>query len=333
MSAAAGPSVLQVGEAALTAAVLQEQARARGLAWEHLPLASTRRDWGGAVARGERAVRGAAWLARLGVGARTHDLVHVHSATTVGHSRVAAPRYVLHCHGSDVRTAQYAAGSGPSVRRALAEAEAVLFSTPDLVEHVLPHRPDAVYLPVPVATDDLPAWHPDPARPRIAFASRWEEVKGLEVQLDVARRLATALGDRAEVVGLDWGPGADAARAAGVRLTPRMPHAAYLAWLAGSTAVVGQAAGILSASELEALGSGVPLLLPTPVRGYDGLAGSPPPVTGSDVASVVDAAVALVADPGGHDAVHARAWVEHEHGAGRALDRVLEVHRTVLAAR
>ncbi|GAA4386439.1 hypothetical protein GCM10023153_00120 [Ornithinibacter aureus] len=326
-------SVLQVGEAALTAATLEAEARSRGLRWDHLPLASNRREWSGVLGQAQRAALGVPWLARLAVGARTHDIVHVHSATTVRHSRVAAPRYVLHCHGSDVRSAQYDSAAGASVRRALAEAEAVVFSTPDLVEHVLPHRPDATYVPVPVSTDAVPAWRPPLQRPRVAFASRWEDVKGLRTQVDVARGLVAALAGRAEVVGLDWGPGTDAARAAGVRLAPRMGHDDYLRWLATSTAVVGQAAGILSASELEAMAAGTPLLVPSSLGGYAGLAGSPPPVLAADVDAVVEAAVAYVDDPQRHDPQPARAWVRREHGAGTVLDRVLEVHTRVLAAR
>ncbi len=177
-------SALHVGEAALTAAHLVAAARARGLPWDHLPLASTRRDWDGPVAVAQRAVLGATWLARLGLAARRYDIVHVHSASTVAHSRLVSPRYVLHCHGTDVRTAQYDATRGASVRRALAEAEAVLYSTPDLAEHVLPHREDALYLPVPVSVEQLPEWVPDTDRPRVVFASRWEAVKGLAGQLD-----------------------------------------------------------------------------------------------------------------------------------------------------
>lgn len=325
-------SAVHVGDAALTAAHVVAAARARGLPWDHLPLASTRRDWTGPVAGAQRAVLGAGWLVRLAVAARRHDIVHVHSATTVAHSRRVAARYVLHCHGTDVRTTQYDPTLGPSVRRALAEAEAVLYSTPDLAEHVVPHRPDALYLPVPVAVDDLPRWAPERARPRVVFASRWEDVKGLATQLDTARRLVAALGDRADVLGLDWGPDTDAARAAGVRLVPRRSHADYVDWLAGSTAVVGQAAGILSASELEALGTGAPLLLPVELSLYAGRSRSAPPVTGGTPAAVAEAAVALV-DGCPHDPAPGRTWVREEHGVDEAVDTLVATYAAVVAER
>lgn len=326
---AASARVLHVGEAALTARQLVDEARREGLRWDDLPLATTRRDWTTPLARAQWAALGAAWLARLTVSAARHDIVHIHSASTYQHSQYATRRFVLHAHGTDVRTAQYEEAFGPVVRAALTDAEAVLYSTPDLAEHVLPQRPDATYLPVPITTRRLPPWRPDPERPRIAFASRWEDVKGLQTQLEVAAGLVAAVGDRAEVVGLDWGPAAPAAAALGVRLVPKLPHAGYLEWLAGSTAVVGQSAGILSASELEALGSGAPLLQPVPLPLY---ANDAPPVVGDSVASVLDAATDLVSGAT-HDPQPGRQWVHRVHGVEHGVGTLLDVYGTVLAAR
>lgn len=327
-SAGAGPRVLHVGEAARTAQHLVDEAIRRGLPWDHLPLADPVLDWPGRLASAQKAARGAAWLARLRLKASRHDVVHLHSASTFGHSRYAVRRFVLHCHGTDVRTAQYEPGLGPVIRAALDVAERVLYSTPDLAEHVLPRRPDASYFPVPIDMRELPTWS-RPERPRIVFASRWESVKGLDRQLKVARSLGAALRDGADLMGLDWGPAAGDARAAGVQLVPRLDHAAYVRWLAGSTAVVGQAAGILSASELEALGSGAPLLVPVPLPLY---AAEPPPVLGGDVDSVVELARALVAgEP--HDPGPARAWVERVHGTAQAVVALCELYADVLAAR
>ncbi len=324
------PSALHVNDAALTAARLAAEARRRGLRWDLLPLASTRTDWHGPVGQARRAALGGAWLARLAVAARRHDIVHVHSATTLPHARRAVQRFVLHCHGSDVRSAQYEPERAEAIRAGLRDAEAVFYSTPDLAAHVLPHRPDAHLLPVPVDAATLPRWQPLDGPARVVFASRWEDVKGLAAQLDTAERVVQALGDRAEVVGLDWGPAADAARLLGVRLVPRLDHAAYLALLAGATAVVGQAGGILSASELEAMGTGAPLAVPAPLDLY---ADSAPPVVGTDPVSVAEAVVALVADPQSHDPVASRAWVERWHGTARGVDAVTAVYDDVMAAR
>ncbi|MDN5794461.1 MAG: hypothetical protein L0H79_01755 [Intrasporangium sp.] len=322
------PSVLHVGEAAGTARQLLDEAHRRGLRWDHLPLADPDLGWPGPLAGAQRGARGVSWLVRLRMLASRRDIVHIHSAATFGHSRYAVRRFVLHCHGTDVRTAQYEPGLGPVVRAALQIAERVLYSTPDLAEHVLGRRADATYFPVPIEVGRLPLWS-RPTRPRVVFASRWEAVKGLERQLGVARSLRAALGEGAQIVGLDWGPAAAEARAAGVELVPRLGHAAYLGWLAGATAVIGQASGILSASELEALGTGAPLLLPVPLPLY---AEDPPPVLGHDIESVVEIARSLVVGAP-HDAAAGHAWVERVHGTGQAVDTLCSLYADVLATR
>jgi hypothetical protein len=326
----AAPTALHVNDAAFTAARLVAEARRRGLRWDLQPIASPPRDWSGVGGQVRRAAIGAGWLARLAVAARRHDIVHVHSASTLPHVRPATRRFVLHCHGSDVRAAQYQPARGEAIRAGLRQAEAVFYSTPDLAEHVLPHRPDAILLPVPVDVTALPRWQPAAGPARVVFASRWEDVKGLAAQLETAERLVGALSGRAEVVGLDWGPAAQAAQRLGVRLVPRLDHPAYLDLLAGATAVVGQSAGILSASELEAMGTGAPLAIPSPLAMY---AESAPPVLGSDPASVTEAVLALVDDPTPHDPSVGRDWVQRWHGSSTGVDTVSRVYAAVMAAR
>jgi glycosyltransferase involved in cell wall biosynthesis len=322
-------SALHVGDAAFTAVALVAEARRRDLPWDHLPLAAAPR--GGNLSRQVRwAATGAGWLAQLAVGARRHDVVHVHSATTLHHVRPVTRRFVLHCHGSDVRSVQYQPGRSEEIRAGLCDAEAVFYSTPDLVEHVLPHRPDATLVPVPVDVTALPPWRPVDGPPQVVFASRWEGVKGLQTQLETARLLQGALAGRAELVGLDWGPATAEATAAGVRLVPRLDHTAYLRLLAGATAVIGQAAGILSASELEALGSGAPLAVPNPLALY---AASAPPVLGADPATVAEAVLATVVDPGSHDPQVGRAWVDRWHSPEHGVDTVVAAYDSVMGGR
>ncbi|MBP2364687.1 glycosyltransferase [Pseudonocardia parietis] len=322
------PSVLHVNDAAFTAARMTTEAHRRGLEWDLLPKAAPAQQWPGVSGRLRRAMIGGRWVARLAVKAWRHDIVHVHSASTVAHSRLGAPRYVVHCHGTDVRTAQYDPRRGPAVVRALERAEAVLYSTPDLAEHVLQHRPDAVYLPVPIDVDAVPGWYPAPGRPRIVFASRWSRDKGVEVQLAVARDLAARMGDRVDLVGLDWGSCTADAAASGVRLVPRTGHSDYLGLLAGASVVVGQSAGILAASELEALAAGAPVVVPVPLPLYEN-----PPVLAVAASDAADAVAAVLDGDHGHDPVGVRRWTRDTHGVVQAVDSVQEVHRRVLAAR
>ncbi|MGX7824006.1 hypothetical protein ACTG9Q_02820 [Actinokineospora sp. 24-640] len=322
--------MLHVNDAAFTAQRLITEAARRGQDWHFLPKAAPAQQWRGLRGQARRAVIGAAWVARLGLLARRHDIVHVHSASTLAHARLGAPRFVVHCHGTDVRTAQYDPARAGSIRAGLRDAEAAFYSTPDLAEHVLPHRPDAVYLPVPIDVDAISTWSPGSGRPRVVFASRWGPDKGGAAMLDLAGELVAALGERAEVVGLDWGPQAGDAAARGVRLVPRGEHAVYLDLLRGAQAVVGQSAGILAASELEALAMGAPLVVPVGLPLY---AASPPPVVGGSPADAVAAVVGLIDGSEPHDPRVGRAWVRAEHGIVSAVDTVAEVYRDVLAAR
>ncbi|MEU6696486.1 hypothetical protein [Pseudonocardia sp. NPDC046786] len=321
------PSVLHVNDAAFTAERMITEAHRRGLDWTLLPKAAPDQEWRGITGRARRAAIGAAWVARLAVAARRHDIVHVHSASTLAHSRLGAPRYVVHCHGTDVRTAQYDPARRSSIVDGLRSAEAVLYSTPDLAEHVLAHRPDAVYLPVPIDVDAVPEWAPDDRR-RVVFASRWSPDKGVGTQLAVARELIARFGDRIDLTGLDWGPCAGEAAASGVRLVPRTGHAGYLALLAGASVVVGQAAGILAASELEALAAGAPLVVPDPLPLYDG-----PPVLAVPAGDAADAVAAVLDGTQPHDPAAVRGWTRSVHGVASAVDVVTGLHRKVLADR
>lgn len=325
------PTVLHVNEAAFTAQNMIAEATRRGYVWDFLPKAAPAQEWTGIAGKARRAAIGAAWVAKLRRQAARHDIVHVHSASTVAHSRLGAPRYVVHCHGTDVRTAQYLPAKQASIRGALRDAEAVFFSTPDLAEHVLPHRDDAVYLPVPIDVADIKEWTPAD-KPRVVFASRWTPDKDSAAagQLAVARAVLAAVGDDVDVIGLDWGDQAAEAAAAGVQLVPRGDHAAYLALLAGANVVIGQTAGILAASELEAMATGAPLVVPVPLPLYTDVK---PPVYGGGVAEAADAVRALLDGTEKHDAAATRAWVQDVHGVELAVNTVARVHRDVVAAR
>jgi hypothetical protein len=327
----AQPSALHVNDAAFTVQRMIAEATPRGYRWDFLPKAAPTQEWNGLVRRAQRAAIGAAWVLRLKRLAPRYDIVQVHSASTLAHSRFAAPRYVLHCHGSDVRTAQYDPARGPSIRAGLREAEAVFYPTPDVAEHVLPHRSDAIYLPIPIDVANVPKWTAAEGRPRVLFASRWTADKDSSTpQTEIAAALVAAVGDRAEVVGLDWGPQASVAAAAGVRLVPRADHTEYLNLLTTSHVVIGQSAGILATSELEALGSGTPVVLAIPLPLY---ASDPPPVYGGSVQDAVDATVALLDGSQSHDPDTSRNYIQRVHGIEQTVDVVAEVHRDVMAAR
>ena len=328
-------SVLHVNDCALTARQMIAEAGRRGMAWSFLPLAVTgSRTWNTPWAKVEKAVRGAVWLGRLARSAARHDIVHVHSAGTMRHVRHGVKRFVLHCHGTDVRTLQYAQAWRPTILDALRRADAVFYPTPELHEHVLQHRDDAVYLPIPLDPSLLPDWAPrsrgTAARPAVFFASRWGLDKGGETQLALAERLMRAVGDEADVCGLDWGPLVERARATGVRLIPKLARADYLDVLARADVVVGQAAGILATSELETLGIGAPLVLPVPTPAYGD---RPPPVYGGSVDTAVDAVRDLVRGLVRHEPGAGKAYIDAHHHIAGTVDSVVSAYSRVRVER
>ena len=362
MNRAARPvPVLHINDCAFTTTVLMREAGRRALPWEYLPLAVTEPSWRGATRVVRRALRGAGWEARLAGAARRADLLHIHFATVVRHAGWVPRPHVLHLHGTDARSYQYDRRLGPLVRRAIERADAVLYSTPDLAPHV-DWRPDATLLPVPIDTTALPVWAPA-ERPRVVFASRWHEVKGLAVQLAVAELLSRRLGNDVELVGVDWGPGAGLARAAGVRLVPKADHATFQRLLATAHVVVGQPTGMLAASELEALGIGVPVVAPLHGPWYRASGAAIPPVLGGvDLGAahalppqdptvpgaralerreervlaegIATAVLGALGEPGGVSArIDGAAWLAREHGSAAAVDALLPLYDRVMAER
>jgi glycosyltransferase involved in cell wall biosynthesis len=315
--------VVHVNDCAFTAEHLIAAARRRGLPWSFLPVAASGRSWNGLVGQANRGALGAAWLGRLAVVAARADLLHVHSGSVVKHTRLVPRRFVLHLHGTDIRSLQYDPQWSGVIDWGLQHARHVFYSTPDLAEHTLPRRPDATYVPVPIDSPGLPKRTAAEGIPLVVIASRWEPVKGLDAQVNAAERLVRALRGRARVIGLDWGPAAGAARDVGVELVPTRPHAAYLDLLASATAVLGQAGGILSASELEAIGIGVPVAIPVPLPLY---ADVHPPVLGASPESAVDAIEAVVDGSMHADGEAARAWVVQHHSPARGVDIVLAAY-------
>lgn len=349
--------VLHVNDAAFTTANLLREAGRRGLPWHYLPIAVSDPAWRGVSGTVRRAGRGLRWEARLARRAASSDLLHVHVASVVRHTGWVPRPYVLHLHGTDIRTHQYLPEHAGLIRRAVERAAAVLYSTPDLAEHVR-WRPDATLMPVPIDVAALPPWRPD-SRPTVVFASRWESVKGLAVQLAVADAIRRR-SPEVRLLGIDWGSGAAQARAHGVELVPRLSHAAFLDLLATAHVVVGQPTGMLAASELEAVGIGVPVVAPLEPGWYLPVDVAVPPVlgglavgrshhlpaqdpgrTGGSTPAIGDmealaeviseAALTALADPRATSArLDGPRWLEREHGTARAVDQLVDLYGSLV---
>lgn len=255
------------------------------------------------------------------------QVVHAHFATTARRLKpwfVPRRPYVLHLHGTDIRSLWPDPVRGRAIQAYIDGAAHVYYSTPDNEANARTARPDAEYLPVFIEPRELPVWRP---QGYVAFASRWDEVKGLEAMLEVAERLVAA---GIEVRGLDWGPGAAEAARRGVALIPKAPHADYLRFLGGARVVVGQASRILSVSELEAMAIGVPLAAVG--NHHLGPDGGPLPIREGSVGDVVDAVISDFSDPVAAEAeLGSKHWTLTHHTADRYVPSVLQTYRRIVA--
>ncbi|MHA7153629.1 glycosyltransferase family protein [Arthrobacter sp. TMN-50] len=215
------------------------------------------RAWPGPTGHLVKRTRGAVWDATLGMQSLRADVVHLHTGGLSPHARWLRTPWILHLHGTDVRTRQYEGEWIPKLRYGIEHADQILYSTPDLKKHVENLTDRAAYLPVTVRLDRAPTWRP--VAGRVIFASRWDPVKGAQDQIEVAVRLKKERPDL-ELLGLDWGAESERARDAGVTIVPTKSHDDYREWLATASVVIGQMIDVLGVSELEALAIGVPLV-------------------------------------------------------------------------
>lgn len=164
------------------------------------------------------------------------DLIHLHYATN-GYYGWGSKPFVLHLHGSDVRRDWKKPVLREVITHSLQRADAVLYATPDLYQHIKSIRPDAQWAPNPVPTSFFQTQIDTVAENTVVFSSRWDDTKGLELLLPLA---ATLISRGVRVVGIDWGTHKQQAREAGVELYPLMAPPDFAKFLASGGVVVGQ---------------------------------------------------------------------------------------------
>lgn len=257
------------------------------------------------------------------------QLWHVHMGGRAKWARGRFERpYVLSLHGTDIRETYWLDEYHDVIRRDIDQALHVFYATPDLREKAERARTDAEYMPIAVDFDILPAWQPV-SKPRVFFPSRWDRKKGGDGQIQTAADVVAAVGVRADVIGIDWGDRAQDASSAGVRLIPKMDVLGFLAELSRAHVAVGQTAGILATSELQAMAMGVPLIFPDPHEGY--LSQKDRGALVAERGSVADAVLQVLEDPrtassvlGGKD------YTARHHHPAKLVIRLRDVYQDVL---
>jgi len=322
------PAVVHFFDCADVGKTLVGYGKSAGYNWWHRPALAP--GMGGAVPAGplQAKFEASSWRIRRTIEALRADVMHVHFGTRggVANSRPVIP-FVMHWHGTDIRTTYYTPKGRPNIQWGADHAAAVVYSTPDLKQHAEPVRPDAIYLPNPVDLHELPVWAPE-GPPRVIFASRWDDSKNAAEQLEIAAAIRDATQGRAILEGLDWGQRVEEARALGIKLVPKMPKAEYLRWLAGAHCVVGQSSGTMGTSELQALAMGIPTIMNLEAGYYV----DAPALQGDGPEGLAARAVLALEDPLAVSATaRSREWVERNHGPEMAVEKLASIYRKIAA--
>lgn len=325
------PRVLHFNDCAFVARSLVSAAERDGLHWLYMPPRRVRPTAAPRTGIGGKATYFPFWIRRIAALSRV-DVVHVHYGTSARLLRdPAVPRrpYVLTLHGSDIRRQWKDPRFHDEIQRAVDEAAFVFYANADNVEDAVAARSDAEFLPSVIDLSRIPHWTPDSEVPRVLFVSRWDADKGVDRQLELAAQLVRAVGPRAEITGLDWGPGAENARRSGVKLLPRMAQSEFHRIIANSHVAVGQASNYFSTSEFEALSIGLPMAalghrLPRPDDG------SIPPVMEGSMSEVIEQIVIALDDPvQAGKKLGGAAWARPRYDAAAYVPRLQRLYTAV----
>jgi glycosyltransferase involved in cell wall biosynthesis len=262
------------------------------------------------------------------------DVVHVHFARLGMLGAMSGRPYTLHLHGTDIRGVRPDSWWGRETAPFLRQARLVYYSTPDLRPWVETFRSDAILLPNPIETDRFrPLAADDPARAvrrDLLVGTRLTPIKGLATILEVLRLLAIerpAMTITIVYHGVGVGPDGGAA-GPNATVVPKISRAELPNVMRQHRLALGQfRLGIVSNFELEALASGVPVIMRfDPTEAY----AAPPPL--ASAASAEEAATRigdLLDDEEARDELArlASAWVEANHAATVVAARVIDDYR------
>lgn len=325
------PKVLQFNDCAFVARNMVRAAARAGISWDYLPPEQVRPMTVAPKNPLLAKARFIPYAARRAVKLRAADVVHVHYGTSVRLIKERGmPRrpYVLTLHGTDIRRQWKDPSFHDEIQRAIDGAAHVFYANADNEHDAHAARPDSEFLPSLVDVAGLPSWSPV-GPPTVLFISRWDDDKGVTQQLGLAEELCRALQGKAEVVGLNWGPGASQAQRLGVTMLDKLPQQEYYEKLSRAWVGVGQASNYFSTSEFEALCIGLPVAalgsrLPRPDDG------TVPPVMEGNVDEVVEQIVGTLADPHAQSArLDGRGWAVPRYDAGRYVPMLDALYRRV----
>ena len=317
--------VLHLGDVASTGTNLVHTARANGRNWalRNLPAAPSLTSLSAWARRGTDALR------YLNDGTKP-ELQHIHYGPNGYYGWLKDAPYVLHLHGTDLRQDLHRPLIGNVERAAVKHAAQLVVATPDLLEAAQELDSSAIYVPNPLPPDTYRRSmrtqdSPGASTGRVFFSARWDDSKGGASLVDLAGGLVA---DGIEVVGVDWGTHAESAKAAGVKMLPKMTSGDFETTLKAADVVVGQFSfGSLGMSELQCLALGRPL-----VGWIDPALEVGVPGPGTPIGDAREHVEDLLNRPdrARSSALEWRNWVLAERSPQRGLHELEGIYKTVL---
>lgn len=262
------------------------------------------------------------------VGRGRYDIIHIHFAYLGWLGILGHYPYFLHCHGSDIRRDLKDWRRRWFIEKSLQRAKKVFFATPDLADLIYPLRPDAIFLPNPVNTDQfrsLPV--PTSTQPKILLGSAFYAVKGIELAM---AGLQEAIQQCPEIKVTAFASGPEYPRyqySPGFHFVPPVPHSKMPALYQAHNLIVGQfKIGSLGMAELESMACEKPVICH---YARDRWHTTPPPVINTQSATqITENIIHLLKDPSEMRALgqKGRNWVMTTHDYRLIAQRLAEVY-------
>ena len=275
------------------------------------------------------------WRINSDIRRQEFDIVHFHYANSGWMGVMGRYPYFLHCHGSDVRSDLYHPVRRWPVLQSLRGAFGVFISTPDLYEHVAPHRPDAVFLPNPLdARIFAPLSGGKHTHARILINQALNSLKAPDVAFSAARRLKEKY-ENIEFYAFAHGSELERFRDyPEVQFIEPVPHARMPQVINAFDIILGQfEIGSLGVSELESMACCKPVVSWVDHARYSEWYSEPPPILAArETDAVVEATCSLIRSRGYREQLGAqgRAWVLKHHDYLDVTKRLVAHYRRFL---
>lgn len=257
-----------------------------------------------------------------------YDIVHIHFAYLGWLGILGRYPYFLHCHGSDIRRDLKDWRRRWFIEKSVQRAKKVFFATPDLADLIYPLRPDAIFLPNPVNTDQF---HPTPAptqvQPKILLGSAFYAVKGIELAM---AGLQTALQQHPKISVTAFASGPEYPyyqNNPSIHFIHPVPHDKMASLYQTHDLVIGQfKIGSLGMVELESMACAKPVICHyTENQGY---AISPPILKAQSAVQIAENIAFLIENPSEMVSLgkEGRVWVTDTHDYRLITHQLLEIY-------